>query len=1349
MFAPKVPAAEQESAEPSYPEEFFDGFAPPIGSNEYLPRGGRLPETTDANANEKLLDIYTPVLDEQAATGFAPARAVARECVDSAVNDNQCSQGIAPPSAVTADLSSSFSQEQTTASTLYPAGTEVDTFAWAPAASATESYAPPLPPPRGADIYQSESQLDIQGPIVEDRLPETAGSAARTKSRDVYSPTTDEQMACTFAPTRSVALERVYTVVNDSPFPQVFGSLSAVSAEVSASFSQEQTTASNLGAADTDVDSFAWAPAAPAPDSLSPPQLPPPNVDVGQSEYQWDIQGPVVEEAAPSRELEVSQLQGSGGHDQFEDFVPQLATDQGSCAPTGKYHDGEEADVSMVPQQSSSPPLSSAPQTLTPSSAPQTLTPSSAPEPPSTLILPSQLWSSPAPRPMTSDVSSPPIVVDEASAELPPVLPPPVSPRTEHIVYAPFPDYANQIQSQASAHVPLPSHDFADEMSYKSFAPSPRENPAPLSPPRGGYADNSLYLYAGPGPIQASSQSVESAYVPEMQSRAYDESYVYAYGGHEGASVPQQHAWEQDSGEAQEQSAQMRAVDSYRNESTGDEDVLRLPDRDSPYQPYPDSDLAPPAPQHTGFDIRQIDDGRAGMGPFPPPPPRVTDSAPHAGNAEYVHISDNSSVLAFMDNGVPASLHENPPRCAISWGFGGQLLAVKSGKADDFDVGSVSLQSSGYTYGNSGAEPAKPRPVYIYHMATTARDSADDNWIAAHAAISYTDSSTTGRGSKSMIDEYALMCDRLAATSAGQLPRTVESRAALWRVLAMLCRHPTSAEWRREASSALAGPSAVRLYSQSNVSSSNLSTSAVSPLAPLAVDYSLPKEQVGDAAAEVEQLLASGRVREAVDRAQKASLWSLALIAAAQVDRGLYLEIMSSFACQTLVDGSALQTLCLTMAGKITDVIHRATSPQGMDKWRKTVAVLLGIRGPDSSNSDRVIAQMGDAMLQEKGDVVGAHLCYLLSGRVPRLGAQGSEVTLLGASGTVCAGRSQSHGSSAAVLQSLVYEAVCKARGQTGFMHMLPMRLILAQEMASVGRPRAALTHCESIIQAVRATFESGDHAASTALTPPFLACLEELDHLLRAHIGLTAPSLPAEQLLARLRPSISKVFQRAANVGRVTAPATSATSASTVETTPSFAPHAPSMQPAAHVPYFPSSPSLDSLTPTPPISSMLELPPLTEGSSRWTGATSSLVARAIDALAPEHMSESPPPVSYGQGEWMEPLMQPDSLSIGASGAYDGTPQDHHGQQFIPTPFGQQQQQPQNYPQKQHLQSYNPQSLYAGGQQQQGQFGASLLPPPPPEKLTPVASTAPRAAAANSKPPLPPKGDTKASDSIG
>ncbi|KAL2237981.1 UNVERIFIED_CONTAM: Protein transport protein SEC16B, partial [Sesamum indicum] len=145
------------------------------------------------------------------------------------------------------------------------------------------------------------------------------------------------------------------------------------------------------------------------------------------------------------------------------------------------------------------------------------------------------------------------------------------------------------------------------------------------------------------------------------------------------------------------------------------------------------------------------------------------------------------------------------------------------------------------------------------------------------------------------------------------------------------------------------------------------------------------EEQMRVTAAEVQNLLVSGRKKDALQCAQDGQLWGPALVLAAQLGDQFYVETVKQMALRQLVAGSPLRTLCLLIAGQPADVFSADSTaissmpgalnmPQQpaqfsancmLDDWEENLAVITANRTKDD---ELVLIHLGDCLWKERSD---------------------------------------------------------------------------------------------------------------------------------------------------------------------------------------------------------------------------------------------------------------------------------------------------------------------------------------------------------------------------------------------
>uniref|UniRef100_A0A803NCI7 Sec16 Sec23-binding domain-containing protein n=1 Tax=Chenopodium quinoa TaxID=63459 RepID=A0A803NCI7_CHEQI len=233
----------------------------------------------------------------------------------------------------------------------------------------------------------------------------------------------------------------------------------------------------------------------------------------------------------------------------------------------------------------------------------------------------------------------------------------------------------------------------------------------------------------------------------------------------------------------------------------------------------------------------------------------------------------------------------------------------------------------------------------------------------------------------------------------------------------------------------------------------------------------LPSEaQIQTTATEVQNLLISGRKKEALQRAQDGHLWGFALILARELGDQLYADTVKKMAVSQLVVGSPLRTLCLLIARKPEEVFCNSTMPANdvyeavnmlpqsmqyakqnagfsmLENWEENLAVITANR---TENDHLVIIHLGDCLLKEKHDVTAAHICYLVAEAGFEQYSDSARLCLIGADHW---NFPRTYASPEAIQMTELYE-YAKVLGNSQFLllQLQPYKLIYAHILAESG----------------------------------------------------------------------------------------------------------------------------------------------------------------------------------------------------------------------------------------------------------------------------------------------------------
>ncbi|XP_027359993.1 protein transport protein SEC16B homolog [Abrus precatorius] len=245
----------------------------------------------------------------------------------------------------------------------------------------------------------------------------------------------------------------------------------------------------------------------------------------------------------------------------------------------------------------------------------------------------------------------------------------------------------------------------------------------------------------------------------------------------------------------------------------------------------------------------------------------------------------------------------------------------------------------------------------------------------------------------------------------------------------------------------------------------------------------LPSEgQMRAMASEVQNLLVSGKKKEALQCAQEGQLWGPALVLASQLGDQFYVDTVKQMALHQLVAGSPLRTLCLLIAGQPAEVFSTDTSISGLpgasnmpqqspqvgtngmlDDWEENLAVITANR---TKGDELVIIHLGDCLWKERSEITAAHICYLVAEANFESYSDSARLCLLGADHWTCP---RTYASPEAIQRTELYE-YSKVVGNSQFtLHPFqPYKLIYAYMLAEVGKVSDSLKYCQALLKSLK-----------------------------------------------------------------------------------------------------------------------------------------------------------------------------------------------------------------------------------------------------------------------------------------
>ncbi|XP_027334766.1 protein transport protein SEC16B homolog [Abrus precatorius] len=245
----------------------------------------------------------------------------------------------------------------------------------------------------------------------------------------------------------------------------------------------------------------------------------------------------------------------------------------------------------------------------------------------------------------------------------------------------------------------------------------------------------------------------------------------------------------------------------------------------------------------------------------------------------------------------------------------------------------------------------------------------------------------------------------------------------------------------------------------------------------------LPSEaQMLTTASEVQNLLVSGKKKEALQCAQEGQLWGPALVLASRLGDQFYVDTVKQMALRQLVLGSPLRTLCLLIAGQPAEVFSSDSSVSGdprafnmpqqptqlgsngmLDDWEENLAVITANRTKDD---ELVIIHLGDCLWKERSEIIAAHICYLVAEANFGSYSDSARLCLVGADHWKFP---RTYASPEAIQMTELYE-YAKVLGNSQFILLpfQPYKLIYAYMLAELGKVSDSLKYCQAVLKSLK-----------------------------------------------------------------------------------------------------------------------------------------------------------------------------------------------------------------------------------------------------------------------------------------
>ncbi|XP_077245056.1 protein transport protein SEC16A homolog [Tasmannia lanceolata] len=502
------------------------------------------------------------------------------------------------------------------------------------------------------------------------------------------------------------------------------------------------------------------------------------------------------------------------------------------------------------------------------------------------------------------------------------------------------------------------------------------------------------------------------------------------------------------------------------------------------------------------------------------------------GNASYNQFSYAST------EGRSSAGH--PPHALVTFGFGGKLVVMK----DNSSFGT----SSAY-----GSQDPVGRSVSILNLMEVVTDKTDaaNNGCGAfsyfHALCQQAFSGPLVGGNVATKELNKWIDERIASCGSTNMDfRKAEQLRLLFSLLKISYEHygklrspfavnPTLQETKSPESDV------VKLFASARRNGAQLSEYGTFSHCM----KNLPSEgQIRATAVEVQNLLVSGRRKEALQCAQEGQLWSPALLLATQLGEKFYVDTVKQMAHCQFVSGSPLRTLCLLIAGQHEDVFSADSSvdvintsqqptqdcPNGMlDDWQENLAIITANRTKDD---ELVIINLGDCLYKHRGEITAAHTCYLVAEANFESYSNSARLCLVGADHWKYP---RTYASPDAIQRTEFYE-YSKAIGNSQFILLpfLPYKIIYAHMLAEVGKVSDSLRYCQATLRALK----SSGHDPQVESWKSLLSSLEER---IRTHQqGGYSTNLAPAKLVGKLFTSIDRSIHRMMGAPPLPTPSTS-----------------------------------------------------------------------------------------------------------------------------------------------------------------------------------------------------------------
>ncbi|KAJ8754814.1 hypothetical protein K2173_012738 [Erythroxylum novogranatense] len=472
-------------------------------------------------------------------------------------------------------------------------------------------------------------------------------------------------------------------------------------------------------------------------------------------------------------------------------------------------------------------------------------------------------------------------------------------------------------------------------------------------------------------------------------------------------------------------------------------------------------------------------------------------------------------------SGIGGSSAGRPPHALVTFGFGGKLIVMKNGNS----FGSSS-------FGNQEPVGGCVSVLNLMEIVPGNGENASSirgntcNYFHALCQQAFPGPLVGGNAGSKDLNKW--IDERIANFELSEMDhRKGEALRLLLSLLKIACQHygklrypfgtDASVKESDTPESAIA-----KLFASAKRNDSQFNEYGV----PSHCLQNLPSEgQIRATASEVQNLLVSGRKKEALQCSQEGQLWGLALVLASQLGDQFYVDTVRQMALHHLVAGSPLRTLCLLIAGQPADVFAADTiagivipgvlnmTPRPvevgansmLDDWEENLAMITANRTKDD---ELVIIHLGDCLWKDRSEIIAAHICYLVAEANFESYSDSARLCLVGADHLK---HPRTYTSPEAIQRTELYE-YSKVLGNSQFIlfPFQPYKLIYAYMLAEVGKVSDSLKYCQAVLKSLK--------TVRTAEVETWKQLLFSLEERIRTHQqGGYATNLAPAKLVGKL----------------------------------------------------------------------------------------------------------------------------------------------------------------------------------------------------------------------------------------